>query len=393
MSKHVVGSVVRTAREQMGLTQQDLAGKTGLHKLQVHRIETGERKKLSTAEIKALCDALGLSVDALLGVRSAAPVVAVAAARLLSKELPVDQSKATSRAAELLSLSSSWAGSATMPSIRQWWTIPQTGREKDKGYKLARAVRDQLGLGDEPIEDLQLLCERDFGLSVALEPLPDNIRGVLVRIGETLPELNAGEHVESPTQGFALVNTSGMTPASQRFTMAHELAHYLFNDSDDGLLRVETESTGNRWMELRCDCFAAELLAPEGAIRAMDEAREDQGIESDVRLAVAVATRFGVSWTAARNRVTDVLCDRVMAELREWGRSQAEALVGPWEEPTEGSPSGEVLPPPLYLHSALAAYSQGRVDVHDLARVFRTEDAIALQRDLAAAGWSQRSLA
>lgn len=131
-----------------------------------------------------------------------------------------------------------------MPSIRQWWTIPQTGREKDKGYKLARAVRDQLGLGDEPIEDLQLLCERDSRPVGGVEPLPDNIRGVLVRIGETLPELNAGEHVESPTQGFALVNTSGMTPASQRFTMAHELAHYLFNDSDDGLLRVETESTG-----------------------------------------------------------------------------------------------------------------------------------------------------
>lgn len=386
MSEHHVGDVVRRSREDRGWTQQDLAERTGLHKLQVHRIETGERKKLSTAEIGALCRTLELSVDELLGVERTRPVVSIAAARLLNKDLPVEHSKATSRAAELLDLSARWVDTASAEQVRRWWTVPRSGLEKDKGYALARSMRDMLGLGDEPIDDVQLLCERDFGLSVALEPLPAHVRGLLVRVGDPDPR----ESADGPIRGFALVNTTGQTPAAQRFTMAHELGHYVFGDTDDGLLRFEPAEapTGNKkWMELRCSCFAAELLAPESAVRRMEAGRESTGLEADVRLAVDVARTFGISWEAARNRVCDLLGTLVRPSLARCSRARAVDLVGEWQDPTEGSATGAVLPPPLYLSGALNAYARGRVSVYDLARVFRTEDASALQRQLADAGW------
>lgn len=395
MSEHVVGDVVRASREARGWSQQDLAERAGLHKLQVHRIETGERKKLSTAEIGTLSKTLELRVDELLGIKRVEPVVSIAAARLLTKDLPVDHSKATSRAAELLSLSGRWADITRTEQVRHWWTLPRSGREKDKGYALARTLREALGLGDDPIDDVQLLCERDFGLSVALEPLPGNVRGLLVRVGDAVCEQGTGEHVGSPVQGFALVNTSGQTPAAQRYTMAHELAHYLFGDSDDGLLRLETTEppTGNRkWMELRCNCFAAEFLSPERAVRQIDAERTDSGIAADVRLAVRVSQVFGISWEAARTRVCDVLRGTVDPLLADWTRARAVALTGEWQGPEEGSETGEVLPPPVYLNAALSAYVRGRVDVYDLARIFRTEDALALQRELAEAGWVPATL-
>ncbi|WP_282944508.1 helix-turn-helix domain-containing protein [Cellulomonas endometrii] len=386
MSEHHVGDVVRRSREERGWTQQDLAYRTGLHKLQVHRIETGERKKLSTAEIGALCRALALSVDELLGVKRAEPVVSVAAARLLNKDLPVEHSMATSRAAELLDLSARWADITPSHQVRRWWSVPRSGLEKDKGYALARSVRDSLDLGDEPIEDVQLLCERDFGLSVALEPLPAHIRGLLVRVGDA----ECDESKDAPVRGFTLVNTTGQPPAAQRFTMAHELGHYLFGDTDDGLMRFESAEApvGNqRWMELRCSCFAAELLAPERAVRRMAGEREHTGLEADAGLAVDVARTFGISWEAARNRVCDLLSDVVRPSLARMSRGRAVDLVGEWQDPNEGSATGEVLPPPIYLSGALSAYARGRVSVYDLARVFRTEDASALQRQLSEAGW------
>lgn len=116
----------------------------------------------------------------------------------------------------------------------------------------------------------------------------------------------------------------------------------------------------------------------------MFEQRTDSGITADVQLAVQVSRHYGLSREAARTRVLDVLDGQIKPSFKTWSRARAANLAGDWDEPDEGSAIGEVLPPPLYLN----AYVRGRVSVHGLARIFRTEDASSLQRDLAAAGWS-----
>jgi hypothetical protein len=144
-------------------------------------------------------------------------------------------------------------------------------------------------------------------------------------------------------------------------------------------------------MELRCNCFAAEFLAPEAGVRKMFRERAGSGINADVLLAVEVSRHYGISWEAAKTRLLDLFGAQLRPSLKDWSRSRAANLAGDWEEPREGSEIGEVLPPPIYLNAALDAYVRGRANVHDLARIFRTDDASALQRDLAEAGWVPES--
>lgn len=57
---------LRRAREARGMSQADLAGKTGLQPAAVSHFETGQRSP-SFENLKKLADALSISVDYLLG--------------------------------------------------------------------------------------------------------------------------------------------------------------------------------------------------------------------------------------------------------------------------------------------------------------------------------------
>ena len=54
-----------SARKELGITQQELANKLGLHKQFVSRVELGERR-LDAIEFADIADALGLSPGELL---------------------------------------------------------------------------------------------------------------------------------------------------------------------------------------------------------------------------------------------------------------------------------------------------------------------------------------
>src|ERR1043165_5165617 len=59
-----ISSTVLVARERMGLTQQELAQRAGIHKGQVSRIESAERNVMP-AMLMRIADALEIPVSAL----------------------------------------------------------------------------------------------------------------------------------------------------------------------------------------------------------------------------------------------------------------------------------------------------------------------------------------
>jgi transcriptional regulator with XRE-family HTH domain len=64
MADETFGSRLRAARKGLGLTQAQLAERSGLHLVNVCQIETGAREpKIGTA--RRLADALGVSLDRL----------------------------------------------------------------------------------------------------------------------------------------------------------------------------------------------------------------------------------------------------------------------------------------------------------------------------------------
>jgi Zn-dependent peptidase ImmA (M78 family) len=151
------------------------------------------------------------------------------------------------------------------------------GPAVDQGRRLAGQVRRALGLGDGPLARFPELLEERFRLDVDLSPLPEAVDGLWVSVGER-----------------TLVLVGSRKPSSrQRFTLAHELAHYLVDDLDP--LYVDERGTRTRSVaEMRANAFAAHLLMPEPGVRRVIE-----GTDDDAERAVRVALTFGTSVRAA----------------------------------------------------------------------------------------------
>jgi len=61
------GERLKEIRESRGLTQDDLAQRTGIHKQQIYKIEAGINDNPSSDSLTALSKELGVTVDYLLG--------------------------------------------------------------------------------------------------------------------------------------------------------------------------------------------------------------------------------------------------------------------------------------------------------------------------------------
>lgn len=133
--------------------------------------------------------------------------------------------------------------------------------------------------------DLGRMAEA-LGLEAVLDPgLPDDVSGKIARVG----------------RGYRVSVNAGHPPRRQRFTLAHEIAHYVLHRdligdgiTDDAMyrsvLRGDIESQANR--------FAADLLMPAALVRAAWR----QGVKSYAEM----AARFDVSEDAARIRMRDL---------------------------------------------------------------------------------------
>ncbi|MEP3895687.1 MAG: ImmA/IrrE family metallo-endopeptidase [Litorimonas sp.] len=131
--------------------------------------------------------------------------------------------------------------------------------------------------------DIERLIELNPNLTLRRKPLAD---GIDAYIRET-----------SPSRYEIGVN-SNHSRTRQKFSMAHEFAHYqLHRDNLDGLElgeRILHRSDERNHLEYQANSFAAALLMPEDIFRT--EVRRTQGDIS------ALAERFGVSQLALRYR-------------------------------------------------------------------------------------------
>lgn len=381
-----LGARVRARREELGWSEQKLADVTGLSKMQVHRIETGVRKKLSAGELAVLREALDLPLEDLVGGTRRPSLLASLAARVAGNEASPEFAPALGRAGQLIDLMDR-VSRRSDPQVSPWWTVPAQGLEKDRGTLLAKQVRQALGVGDaDPIIDLPLVCEQDFGLAVSLEPLPVGLRGLVVSLAST--------EGYDPDRALALVDTSRQEHGAQRFTTAHELAHVLFGDFDGQLVKIDVEqgvsqAPATRYMETKADAFAAEFLAPlEAVTRTLADVR-DADDDTFLRAVAHMAMHFGISWHAAGIRASEGDPKHPYQWFKRHSRDRTLSrlgLVDAWAaQPTHD----QVEPPPLLLNSALTRLSEGTGDVtiFDLASMYRTLDVQALNTALSESGW------
>jgi Zn-dependent peptidase ImmA (M78 family) len=146
------------------------------------------------------------------------------------------------------------------------------------GFALALRLRETLGLGDGPVEMMDLL--RTLGVVVAETNLEDRtIRGVSFC---------------SPThRATILINGNspfGRQPWSRNAILAHELCHLLHDRERATRVAVASGAWAPRAIEKRANAFAVMFLIPETAISLRGASKL-----ADVR---RIAKRFGASYRA-----------------------------------------------------------------------------------------------
>jgi len=136
-----------------------------------------------------------------------------------------------------------------------------------------------------------------FDLKVVENPFPGNVSGMLFRKG-----------------GRAVIGVNGAhSPTRKRFTIAHELGHYLLHEGNEFVDQVRVDfrddrsSAGTLEQEVQANGFAAELLMPEQLVRDAHMSLAQAGIEPEGDAFVArLADTFEVSHEAMSYRLVNL---------------------------------------------------------------------------------------
>jgi Zn-dependent peptidase ImmA (M78 family) len=143
-----------------------------------------------------------------------------------------------------------------------------------QGREAAEGFRAKHHLGDQPLGDLVTIIEQTTAFDVAILDVGADEHGLMMR---------------DPKRGAVFIAVARtIHPMRQRSSLAHELAHVLFEDW--------TDNTGQGWgerthSEMRADAFARHLLIPLGGLRSF----VGEPVEEDHSTLSAVVQRFLVS--------------------------------------------------------------------------------------------------
>lgn len=161
---------------------------------------------------------------------------------------------------------------------------------KEAAELLLRTVSaDKTGDDRYPLPVVQLLQQMGFGLFRTTFRKP-NVSG-LIAVDSSLPEKNK----VFKTDRVILVNRDDST-AHQRFTIAHELAHYIFDYDEASTPKYykyySTDEHTND-IELRANRFAAEILMPTDAFKEKyDQFKQEQGISFSLPSTITKLSQF-----------------------------------------------------------------------------------------------------
>lgn len=151
------------------------------------------------------------------------------------------------------------------------------------------------------------LQTRNFAAAMKINAgLPVNVEAIVIhygiRVEYVVMEDDLSGYIENRPSGWLIGVNRYHAPTRQRFTLAHELGHYILHRERIGIgekiedkMLLRTESFGVQ-VEEEANEFAAELLMPAQEFTAL--------IRSSDGKIDKIAAFFGVSLAAARYRAT-----------------------------------------------------------------------------------------
>lgn len=288
MSKEMQSRVarrIRAKREQLGLSQAELAQGSGLkHRQTVTAIEAGDRS-VSPPELASIADALGVGVTFFTD-RFIATGEAVFSFRAESASLD--------EVAAFEDLAGRWIATYRELTERrggkQSLLLPALSLTHRSSFEDALAaaddVRENLDLGQYPADELELALERKWSIPVLYYDSQPDISGAASRFGGLQ----------------AIFINRSESPGRRNFDLSHELFHLLTWDSMPPRRIDNTGKKENR-VEMLANNFASALLMPTATILDIWERRSDGELVDWIAL---TASRFRVSGSALKWRLLNL---------------------------------------------------------------------------------------
>lgn len=282
-----VGDQVSQAREDAGLTQEDLARQIGLERTALAKVEKG-RRGLSSLELARLAESLGRSIQWF--VTASPPAVVSRRASQLKPPNAIDLLvESFARDVELLIELKALKPRKLTPD-----PVPQS---HDEAESLAAAARKRARVPAGPLDNLLAVADR---------------LGLYAAVADESTELPDGAYVAIEGAGAAVIN-GGHDSGRRRFTLAHELGHHLTADEYSTDTDI-AESRDER--EKLINTFAIHFLMPRASIKgAWHKYAEDHDPRA---AAIRIAADYRVSWSAACTQLATLgLIDRELdSQLR-----------------------------------------------------------------------------
>lgn len=185
--------------------------------------------------------------------------------------------------------------------------VPSTWRDDAamQGYRLARLVRERLGVPTQPLGAIVQQVATPLGVYVARDKFIDKQLGAMA----------------ARVEGAALIllatptTPQTLNPARARALIAHELCHLLFDDdrgatlamfTDTSLLEDKRRAHPRDLHESRANGFAAELLLPRGGVRELLGAPQAAGVDPGRRLVLKASQHFEAPWPMTTNHLRNL---------------------------------------------------------------------------------------
>jgi Zn-dependent peptidase ImmA (M78 family)/transcriptional regulator with XRE-family HTH domain len=353
-TNHEIGARVKSLLEDHGVPRHEVSELLDIDPSGLSRALNGERM-FKAREIALIAERLGISTSVILeGAPSGSSNMAVAARRSTNDRTTIE------RAMERVELFTSLAEIADSKSVPDfgWISVPTDGPAWRQGQELADQVLRRAGLDSEPLprlmHELAALLEQRIGIQVSLEALGPGLDGLSI----------CNDRFK-----LAMVSTS-TAPARQRWTLAHEIAHLVLNDTQN--LLVDETVWNKTPQETRANAFAAAFLMPADLLRdAWGAARAP-----DEDLVGRLLDTFHVSLDALAFRLHNV--GLINAEGRDRVRAMR-PMVSLMRNQASPQAEGMWLPTTL-SRDAILAFNEGRLGVRWIAALCELDPEVLLDR-------------
>lgn len=361
-----VGERMRIAREAAKLKQQQAANAIGIARTTLVAIEQGQRK-VKLDELRALARVYGTSVNALLRQESVHADL-VPRFRKLASSYP----DAVDDAARLLNdLARAEVELENLLGVQRARNYPPErtilpGDVRIQAEQDALELRQRLGLGMGPIQDIVSLLELQLGVRVFVRKLPAEVSGLFA--------------FDAATGACILLNANH--PRSRRnSTASHELAHLVTRQPAEVLDQKTSEESRE---ERYAHAFSRSFTMPARAVMEQFKAITAGSRNLSRRHVIELAHYFGVSRESLVRRLEELRL--VRAGAWEWfdqnggitDKQEREVLGDRLAVDNHGEEARAPTTARLALLAA-AAWKQGLLSESQLARLLRL-DRVELRR-------------